>query len=417
MLGPQGLVDGKRDTAVSALSDAPGGRSTGRSIAVACLGAAVVTSGMQGISPAIPAIQDEFSLSAAQISLVTSVYLFPGLFSALAAGALADRIGIRPIFSGGLLIFGAGGVFLLFEHSLWVLLAIRFLQGAVFGAVLPMSVSIIGGIMPSGPLAARAQGRRIIAMSIGEAAFPVLAGLLLMVAWFAPFALQVLALPIGVLCWLFLPSARPKRVLGAKASIHAIVVAPAFLGVQLLGGLRFIFKFAVLTFFPILAVRELGMTTVAVGLALGASAVLTVVMAWFTERLAHRWTSAQLIGACMVAIVVSLLGIALGNQASLVVVALLLFGAADGIYGVAHNVLVTEMAPADVRASYVGVTGTVRNVGKFVAPLAFGAATLAFTISQSFLLLACVGVASLAIARSVVRIQRSIASDEGEAPV
>ena len=52
--------------------------------------------------------------------------------------------------------------------------------------------------------------------------------------------------------------------------------------------------------------------------------------------------------------------------------ALLLFGIQDGVYGVAHNVLVTELAPAEARASYIGVTGTVRNIGKFTAPMIFG---------------------------------------------
>lgn len=402
---------------MSVLSATLGRKSTAQSIAVACLGAAVVTSGLQAVSPAIPAIQHEFSLSVAQISLVTSIYLFPGLFSAVVVGVLADRIGTRPILSVGLLVFGAGGLFLLFEHEFWALLAIRFVQGAMYGAVLPMTVSIIGGIVPSGPLAARAQGRRIISMAVGEAAFPILAGLLLAIGWFAPFGLQVFALPIGVLCWLYLPNDRPKKVLRARASVSAVVVAPAFIGVQLLGGLRFVFKFAVLTYFPILAVNELGMSSVDVGLALSGSGLLATVMAWFAERLARRWTSAQLIGGCMVLIAASLIGIAVGNQWSLVVVALLFFGAQDGIFGVSHNVLVIEMAPPNVRSTYVGVTGTVRNVGKFFAPLVFGAATLAFTISQSFMLLAGVGVASLVIVRSVVRIQRSIASDLDKEPV
>lgn len=382
-----------------------------RVVMTACLGAAVVTSGVQGVAPVIPAIQAHFHLSAAQVALITSVYLFPSVLSALPAGALADRIGVRPVFAGALAVFGLGGVVLLLEQGWWLLLGIRFLQGAAFGVVMALSVSIIGGVVASGPPAARAQGRRIVYMSAAEAVFPVTAGLLLTFGWYASFVLQVLALPLALLSWFFLPTVRPPRKAGgAKAAMREVVETPGFVGVQFLAALRFIFKFAVLTYYPLLAVNEIGMSGVAVGFALGAASLLTAVMAWWTEKLVKRWSSSQLMGGCLVAVVLSMSGMATAQGPVLIVLALLVFGLQDGIFGVAHNVLVTEMAPHELRSTYVGVTGTVRNVGKFTAPMVFGAATLAFSISHSFLVLAGIGVASLAAARQVVRAQRRVAA-------
>lgn len=378
---------------------------SGRIVAAACLASAVVTSGVQGVAPAIPAIQAEFDLSAAQVALFTSVYLFPSMFSALLAGALADRIGTRPVFSGALALYGLGAVVLVLEPGLDVLLAVRFLQGAAFGAVLSMSVAIIGSVVPSGPLAARAQGRRIIVMASAEAVLPAAAGAMLAIAWFAPFALQLLALPVALLCWLVLPSVRPIRKKGA-GGIRAVAGTPAFAGVQLLAALRFVFKFAILTYFPLLAVDEVGLSPAVLGIALGISSVVSAVTAWLTEKLAHRWSSAQLIAACLVALVASVVAMAFAVGPVLALLALLVYGVQDGVYGVAHNVLVTELAPAGARATYVGVTGTVRNVGKFTAPVIVGAATLVLTVSQSFLVLAVIGVASLAVTRPVIRAER-----------
>lgn len=372
----------------------------------------MVTSGIQGVAPAIPALQAQFALTAAQVALITSVYLFPSMFSALAAGALADRIGIRPVFSGALALFGAGGIVLLIVHDLVVLLAVRLVQGAAFGAVLALSVSIIGGIVATGPQAARAQGQRIVTMAAAEAIFPLAAGLLLAVAWFAPFALQVLAIPLAGVCWVVLPAVRASRRTGARAGVRAVATSPAFAGVQMLGGLRFIFKFGVLTYYPLLAVNEIGLSAAAVGMALAVASVITAVMAWLTKKLVHRWSSSQLIGGCLVAIALSMAAMGAADSAVVVITALLVFGTQDGVFGVAHNVLVTEMAPADARSTYIGVTGTVRNVGKFAAPMVFGAATLILTISQSFLLLAGIGVTSLAVARSVVRAQRHMGTEE-----
>ena len=388
-------------------SVAAGRSSPGRVIAAACLAAGVVTSGVQGVSPAIPAMQQELHLTTAQVALITSVYLFPSMFSALAAGALADRIGIRPVFSGALAVYAAGAGVLLFDPSLATLLTVRFIQGAAFGAVMSMSVGIIGGVVSSGPLAARAQGRRIIVMATSEAVFPAAAGALLALAWFAPFALQLLALPVAALCWAVLPRVRPVRKAGGSGGLRSVASTPAFAGVQWMAALRFIFKFAILTYFPLLAV-DLGMSAAVLGVAIGVASVVSAGTAWLTEKLAHRWSSAQLIAGCLLSLVAGVLAMALATEPVLALCGLLIFGIQDGVYGVAHNVLVTEMAPAAARATYVGVTGTVRNVGKFTAPMLFGVATLVVTVSESFLVLAGIGLASLAVARPVIRAERAV---------
>jgi MFS family permease len=168
---------------------------------VASLTAAVLTSGMQGIVPAIPAIRDHFGLDNFEIGLITSIYLLPGVFSAFAAGALTQRIGERKVVVGGLTAFGLGGALLLVTHDLGTLLTVRFVQGIVFGALLSMTVGIIGSVAPTGPAAHRGQSRRIVAMAAAEALFPIIGGLMLALAWYAPFAMQVLALPLAVVAW------------------------------------------------------------------------------------------------------------------------------------------------------------------------------------------------------------------------
>jgi MFS family permease len=370
-------------------------------VALACLGAATVTSGVQGIAPAIPAMQAEFSLTDAQISLITSVYLLPSIFSAFIGGLLADRLGARPVFAVSLLLFGAGGLVLLVAHPFWLLLAVRFAQGAAFGVVVALSVSIIGGVAAAGPAAARGQSRRTIAMALSQAVFPVACGLLLAISWYAPFAIQVIAIPLSLAVWLLLPPITHQRKASVRGASREALKAPAIVGVQILGALRFFFAFAVVTYFPVLAVAEVGLTAAVVGLVLGASNLLAAASAATSARLARRWTSVQLIGGCLAVITVCLLGVALSVNPVIVIAALLLFGLQDGVYGVAHNVLVTETAPPAVRSTYVGVTGAIRNIGKFAAPLVFGASTLVLSLSNSFLALAGVGLASLTTARSV----------------
>lgn len=397
-----------------------GGVSPGLVILVASLASAIVTSGMQGIAPALPAIQDQFDLSSAEVALVTSIYLLPSVLSALAGGMLADRIGTRPVIAGSLLVFGIGGGLLLFGMPFWALLAIRFVQGAAFGAVLSLTVAVIGDVVASGPAAARGQSRRIIMMAIAEAVLPIIAGLLLAwhLGWSSPFALQLLALPLAVMAWRVLPPLRRSTpdasateaeadTVGApkQSAMRAVLKAPAVVGVQILAAMRFVFKFPVITFFPLLATDELGLSPAAVGVVMGVSAAISAGSAALTEKLAGRWSSAQLIGGSLVVAALAVGGMAVGEWVALAIVAMLVFGAQDGVYGVAHNVLVTELAPPGLRSTYVGLTGMVRNVGKFAAPALFGAATLVLTISQTFLVLGAVGLASVGVARRVAAVQ------------
>ena len=393
----------------------PGSRPRARAaegpvVAIACLGAAVMTAGVQGIAPAIPAIQSQFSLDAAQVALITSVYLFPSMFSAFGSGVLADRFGSRPVFAVSLLIFGVGGAFLLVEHSLAAVLIVRLVQGAAFGAVLSLSVAIIGDVASSTRAAAKGQSRRVVSISAFESILPMAGGVLVAFAWYAPFAMQLLALPCAVAAWLVLPTGTGGRDGPAPAGTRAVLSAPAVLSVQMLGALRFVLKFAVLTYFPVLAVSLLGMSAAQVGLVMGVSAFLTAVAAWSTQRLVARWLSSQLIAGCLVTGMVSLAalgaaGLMDGDLLTVAAAALLVFGLQDGVYGVAHNVLIAELAPPGARSSYVGLSGTVRNVGKFAAPMIFGAATVVLSIPHSFLALAAVSLASVASARRVIRVE------------
>jgi ACDE family multidrug resistance protein len=376
---------------------------------VASLTAGVLTSGMQGIVPAIPAIRDHFGLGNFEIGLITSVYLLPGVFSAFAAGSVTQRIGERKVVVGGLVVFGLGGCSLLAAHDLGTLLAVRFVQGIVFGALLSMTVGIIGAVAPTGQAAHRGQSRRIVAMAAGEALFPIAGALMLTLAWYAPFGLQILALPLAIVAWFVLPDGVPPSRRDAKEGpVESVWKAPAIVGVQLLGAARFVFKFAVLTYLPVLAVDQVGMSAALLGQLIGVSGALSVVTALLSERLASRLRSSEMVIACMAVIAVSLVLVGAASSAILVAIGLFLYGAQDGVYGVAHNVLANEMSPAGARMAYVGLTGTVRNVGKFLAPLMFGAVSLVLPLSSTFFAFAGVSVVGALVARGVARRQKAM---------
>ncbi len=387
---------------------AKGPAGVGATVWVAALTAGFITSGMQGIVPAIPAIRDHFGLDNFQVGLITSVYLLPGVFSAFAAGLLTERIGPRKVVVGGLTTFGLGGLLLMFVHDLGTLLAVRFVQGIVFGALQSITVGIIGSVALAGRAAHRDQSRRIVVMAASESVFPVIGGLLLALSWYAPFATQILTLPLAVVAWFVLKDRVEEPHKTNDAPKESVWKAPAIVGVQILAAARFIFKFAVLTYMPVLAVDHVGMSAAAVGWLVGGCGALSAVTALLSERLASRWRSSEMILGCMLLIGVSLVLIGWAGAAAIVAIGLLLYGIQDGIYGVAHNVLANEMAPVGARMSYIGLTGTVRNIGKFLSPLLFGAVTLVLSIPQTFLAFAGLSIVGAVVARSVAGTQQEL---------
>jgi MFS family permease len=297
---------------------------------------------------------------------------------------------------------------LLVVHDLPTLLTVRFVQGIVFGALQSMTVGIIGSAALSGRAAHRDQSRRIVAMAASESLFPIIGGMMLALAWYAPFASQLLTLPLAVVAWFVLADYQDEPRRAKDAAKDSVWRAPAIVGVQILAAARFIFKFAVLTYAPVLAIDHVGMSASMVGWLVGASAALSAVTALLSERLASRWRSSEMILGCMLLIGISLVLIGSGSAVVVVAIGLLLYGIQDGIYGVAHNVLANEMAPAGARMVYIGLTGTVRNIGKFVSPLAFGAATLAMSIPHAFFSFAGVSVVGAAVAGKVAQKQKAL---------
>ncbi|SEF15693.1 MFS transporter [Jiangella alba] len=393
-------------------------------VAVACVAAAVATTGVQGLAPMLPAMQEALSLDDAEVALFTTAYLLPGVVLGVPAGLLAERFGRRAVLCLSLAVFAVAGLAPLLEPSFVPILVSRAVQGAAFGAILALTITLIGDVL-TGPAQAAAQGRRIVAMTAGEAVLPAVAGLLVAVAWYAPFTLSVLAVPVAVWGWFALPppsrSAVDRSVAGGRAARPPSTLRQVghslrdggILGLQVLAFLRFFFKFALLTYFPLLAVREAGLSVAATGIVLGAASVLGALTAAASGRLLRRFRATTVVAASIVVTVVAFVVLGLAAQAVAVVVCLLAFGAADGCYAVAQNVLVTEAAPPGARAAFVSLTGAVRNLGKLAAPVACGALAVLLPLPSVFLVMAAAGAALAFVLVPVSRLETSLRRSHG----
>jgi ACDE family multidrug resistance protein len=174
----------------------------------------VSLAGLQAVIPGLPLVQEALRLSDSQAALLVSAYLLPSVVFAVPSGFLADRFGRRALFVAAFTLFGLAGAATLAVESFTGLLVTRVVQGAAFAALLPLSITMLGDVV-SGPNQVRHQGVRAVLIAAGDMLWPLLGGALALLAWAAPFASSVVALPLALLGWRWLdaaPARMPKRI-------------------------------------------------------------------------------------------------------------------------------------------------------------------------------------------------------------
>ena len=88
------------------------------------------------------------------------------------------------------------------------------------------------------------------------------------------------------------------------------------------------------------------------------------------------------------------------------------YGAGDGLMGVFTNSFVTSATGSEQRASFVAVTGAIRNFAKFAAPAAVGAAILTLPISTAFLTISAITLLSVAMAMPLRHLEQGLTDQQ-----
>ena len=358
---------------------------------------AVIT-GVQLISPALPALAERFALSESEVSLVISVYLIPATFASLPAGLLADRFGRRWVFGGGLCLFGLAGLLLpvVAPASFEGLLVIRFLQGLGFAPAFPLTITILGDLY-KGPGLVGAQGRRSVLMSIADGGYPILGGLLVGLSWLAPWYLQAVALPIGLLVLVTFRDWVPRGESGYLGGLRWLWRSARVKGTMSLhyvGFLRFFVKFSLLSYLPLLLVIGRGMTAAQAGLILGTAALCGTMGAAVSGQLARLGPGSRWVGLGMAVQGVAVVVMAVVGDVWILLAVAFAYGLADGVLGTFINSYLAAATDPEHRASLVAANGAIKNLGKLLAPILLGMVVLMVPLSAGFAMVAVLLVAS-----------------------
>jgi len=365
--------------------------------------------------PALPDLQRDLGVDDSTLSLVMLVYVLAGMAVAFPVGVVADRLGSRRVMVVALTAFGIVAALVALWPSLGMLVAGRIVQGACFGIVLSLSVSILAESV-SRARQATAQSRRVVIMSSTEAALPLVAGLTTVAGgWQASYLLGLLALPVAVFCGVFLPPPQREvesRTIGStgRSALGAVFTVRG-IGVQVPGFARFFLKFAGLTYFPLIADRAAGMDAAATGLVISAAAILGIVAAALVPPLLRHWGIGLVLSASIVLAAGPFVAIPWVSSAPLLIAIVLLAGIGDAILGVANNIVASAAAPVGARGAFIGITATIRNAGKVAAPALVASVALALPLGSALAVAGIVGIAALA---GVPASGRAVADDTSD---
>ena len=390
-----------------------------RSFQVLLLASVASPLGASVVSPILDSLTTPLGVGEARIGLLMAVFTAPAVVLIPVVGVVSDRYGRKPVLASGLALFGTAGIAIAATTDFAVVLALRLLQGVGYAGIAPVLIASVGDLY-EGDREATAQGLRFTTVGVSLTVFPLVSGVLIGVAWQAPFVLYGVALvAAGVVLVAFEEPARgvdtDREVAadGGRASwnVRALAalarrpdVAATLVGRTTPSFLWFVF----LTHNSLLVVRVLGGTPGHAGAVVALASVASSLGSTQVGRLTARFDSRRV--PLLVSLVALSGGVALvGVAPSIVVVgaASVVAGAGFGVVLTLYRSTLTAVATDDVRGGLVSAGESVGRLGSTAAPVVLGAAVAATRVDLGFagaVRLATVGTAVAAAAVGTVAV-------------
>jgi EmrB/QacA subfamily drug resistance transporter len=204
------------------------------------------------LSPALPAIAQNFSVDTGDLAWIFTLYLLVNVAAIAIMGTLADRYGRRPVYLACVGFFAIGSLLAVIAPDYGIFLFARAIQAFGAGGIFPVAVATIGDVVPQ---ARRGAALGLVAATWGLAAVigPAFGGIVThFISWRWIFAANFpLAIAVIWLARIYVPSNAPRvrgpldgiglallcaGLLALMFGIIAAHIAMAILGIMILGG-------------------------------------------------------------------------------------------------------------------------------------------------------------------------------------
>lgn len=332
--------------------------------------------GVASVTPAFPRIARELGVTPKEIANLIIFFTLPGVVLSPVFGILADRVGRKIVLVPSLVLFGVAGTACAFVREFDTLLALRFFQGVGAASLGALNTTIMGDLY-SGRERTTAMGYNASVLSMGTAAYPLAGGALAMIQWYYPFALPILAIPVGGFVLFGLKSPEPRntqRLATYFAHIWHNIRRFQVVVLLLAGLVTFIILYgSYLMYLPFLIAQSFNGTPLVIGFIMAASSVATAItsagLGWLARRYSEKWLLT--IGYVLYAVSLVLVPIIPGLW--MLLIPAVIFGIATALNIPSIISLLAGMAPMNQRAAIMSINGMVLRLGQTLGPIIMAA--------------------------------------------
>ncbi|MGD8471547.1 MAG: MFS transporter [Desulfobacteraceae bacterium] len=349
------------------------------------------------IAPVLNLMRDGLGVAPPSVGLIITTHgLFMALFSPL-MGSVIDRRGARLPYIAALIAYGLAGGSGLLINSFWVLLISRACLGialaGIFAGINVMILNMYDGIERD-----RVMGWRGSAQSLGGVIWPLIGGTLGAFSWRFPFAVYMLAIPIGLLAIAAVPeppiqqrtepqsdgSASVFRVFGENPTLFVIY------GLMFFGN---ILLYAIVIFLPQL-LESFGISsTFQIGLFITAMTASAGATAFIYGKIRSRFSYRVIVTIAVALWTVAFTIISQAPGSRIIALAVALFGVSQGLILPTVMVWIGDVVPASFRGRFSSYLGTFGFIGQFLSPILFAPIFMLVGLNGVFMVGAGVGAA------------------------
>lgn len=331
--------------------------------------------GFPVITPVLPSIRDGLGISNQLVGWVMTAYALPAFLFFPLIAYLGDQYGKKWVLVPSLFLFGIAGGVTVFATTFETLIALRFLQGVGGSALVVLNVALVGDLY-EGRDRSYIMGNFGMLQNVSSGIFPLIGGGLSVFAWYAPFLVFLLAIPVGLAAMTCLDNRRPATKPPALAFIGDAAVAlrdPRVLQILLLsGGFIFVGFGAFVTYLPIFLRDSFGATDGLIGVIIAARVVSGGLVAWQYGRLSGYFTPRKLLAFAYILMATGMALVPVLPSAISMILIALIYGTSFAIIRPAMQVSLLDAAPENMRSSFAAAHGLALRIAQTIAPVLAG---------------------------------------------
>lgn len=270
--------------------------------------------------PGLPDIRHDFQTTTSNAQLTLSMFMIGLAFGNLFAGPISDSTGRRKPLIIAMIIFTLASLGIVFVHNIWLMVALRFLQGVTGGAAAVISRAIAID-MYSGNELTKFMALLMLVNGIAPVVAPTIGGIILNYSvWRMVFVILTIfgfVMVIGSLLKVpeSLTVTNRESISGLKTmfkNFKILLKTPRFVLPMLIQGMTFVLLFTYISASPFIIQKIYGMTAIqfswmfaGIGITLIISSQLTGYLVDFidSQKLMRGMTMIQIIGVILVTIV------------------------------------------------------------------------------------------------------------------